>query len=1042
MVKVIHNAVAGRRRYKITGLYRREGLKEHLERELIVNGEIRSVSASTVTGTLLVLFDPRVNPFRIKELVRELVLQYSADIAESLDEWEKAARKKASLHVTVLGFFRQLRSESPAKVRDKEPRRPKVPLQEGVAVAVPTSTPWHLMSREEVLAEIESSVEGLTEEGIARSVSRFGRNEVPQPEMRSKLAMFLGQFNSVPVWMLGVGAALSLVSGGMADAVAIMVVVVINAIIGFATEDDAERTINSLKELVSPSAVVMRAGEAARIRAEDVCVGDILVLRPGEYVPADARLVEASHLTADESVLTGESLPAEKTVDVLQGNDIPLGSRSNMVYGGTLITGGQGLAAVVEIGKSSEIGRIQSLVSEATAPATPVEKQLDRVGNQLVVLSSVVCGVVFLVGLLRGTGFVEMLKTAISLAVAAVPEGLPAVATTTLALGIKDMRRHKVLFRNLDAVCTIGSVQTICLDKTGTLTLNRMEVTQVVCGMQVMAFNEAGFRSETERSINPFANEELLRTIHIAVLCNESDVDYRDGRHVINGSPTENALVQMAITVGVDVREVRSKYPRQETRYRAESRLYMSTLHGSGENGTFVAMKGSPFEVLSKCEYHIKNGEKQTLCEDDRSWIESQNENLAGGGSRVLGVAYGIRHDNGNNDSSVEMVWLGLIGMADPIREGVRESMQAFHRAGLNTVMITGDQSATAYAVGTELGLNNGRPLKILDSEDLGSSDPELMKSLCADVNVFARVSPSHKLQIVQSLQSTGRVVAMTGDGINDGPALKAADVGIAMGRGGTDLARDVADVVLEQDDLETLIVALSDGRTIYNNIRKTLHYLLATNLSEILVMFVAGALGLGHPLNAMQLLWINLVSDIFPGLALAMEPPEPDVLRQPPRDPDEPIVRRGDYSRIAFEGTAITFSSLAAYGYGLLTCGRGATAGTVAFQSLTTSQILHALSCRSDKPTIFGPNALQPNKYLTLAVFGSLGIQFITQLVPPLRRLLGLAPLGVVDAAVVGAASVVPLLITEMSKNPGRLTSRNQRSQQPRSYGTAIDGG
>jgi Ca2+-transporting ATPase len=336
----------------------------------------------------------------------------------------------------------------------------------------------------------------------------------------------------------------------------------------------------------------------------------------------------------------------------------------------------------------------------------------------------------------------------------------------------------------------------------------------------------------------------------------------------------------------------------------------------------------------------------------------------------------------------------------------------------MDTVMITGDQSATAYAVGSELGLSNGRPLQILDSEELGTASPELIKSLCTGANVFARVTPSHKLQIVQSLQSTGKVVAMTGDGINDGPALKAADVGIAMGRGGTDLARDVADVVLEQDDLETLIIALSDGRTIYNNIRKTLHYLLATNSSEILIMLVSGALGMGHPLNAMQLLWINLVSDIFPGLALAMEPPEPDVLSRPPRDPQEPIVKPEDYSRIAFEGVAMTVSSLAAYVYALLKYGRGPKAGTAAFQSLTTAQILHALTCRSDKHTIFEKDALPPNKYLNLAVFGSLGLQLVTQVVPPVRRLLGLTPLGPADLAVVAATSLVPLLVTEMSKN------------------------
>jgi Ca2+-transporting ATPase len=443
----------------------------------------------------------------------------------------------------------------------------------------------------------------------------------------------------------------------------------------------------------------------------------------------------------------------------------------------------------------------------------------------------------------------------------------------------------------------------------------------------------------------------------------------------------------------------------------------MNTLHHWGEAARINAFKGTPQEVLAMCEAQLRDGARMPLTEDDRDTIEAENERMAGDALRVLGVAYSIqgREEESNNGNG--LTWLGLIGMADPIRDRVKESIAAFHKAGLETVMITGDQSPTAYAVGQELNLSNGKPLEILDSSHLNQTDPSVIKALSKQVHVFARVSPSHKLQIVQALQTSGKVVAMTGDGINDGPALKAADIGVAMGRTGTDVAREVADVVLEGDDLETLIIAVRDGRTIYENIRKALHYLLATNFSEILVMFVAAAFGLGYPLNAIQLLWINLLSDIFPGLALALEEPDPDVLNKPPRDPYEPIVRSEDFGRIAFEGGAISAASLAAYGYGIARYGMGPQAGTIAFQSLTIGQILHAFSCRSENRSLFTSQKMPPNNYLNLAVFGSLGLQALAQLVPGLRSLLGIAQITALDAAVIGGAAVAPLLINELTK-------------------------
>lgn len=865
---------------------------------------------------------------------------------------------------------------------------------------------------------------GLSPEGALESRRKFGRNVIPESAARSGLGIFVDQFKSLPVGMLAVAAAVSVATGGVADAAVILSVVVINAVVGYLTEAEAERTIHSLKKLVQPSALVCRSGNVQEISAEDVLVGDLLVLRPGVYVTADARLLEANHLSVDESVLTGESLLVIKASAPLSSVELPLGDRVNMVYAGTLVTGGQGIGVVVATGVFSEMGRIQALVTEAESPETPVERQLSVVGNQLVIISTMVCGLVFLLGLLRGGGFLQQLKTAISLAVAAVPEGLPAVATTTLALGVKDMRRHQVLIRDLDSVCTLGSVQTICLDKTGTLTLNRMSVVRMLCGDTVVEVKDGRFESP-EGDVNPFTTDELLRTLHICVLCNETQLAQENGAFVLNGSPTENALVELALAAGIDVQELRQRYPRLETNYRTEDRLFMSTNHQSG-HGTLFALKGSPLDVLGLCSKQIKEGNTVALEDVDRDWIEKQNEIMAGNALRVLGVAYRNR-EHGREDSIDDqehceddlngLIWLGLVGMADPIRDGVRESIAAFHRAGLETVMITGDQSATAYAVGNELRLNNGNALKVLDSTHLSESDESVVRALSRDVNVFSRVSPSHKLQIVRALQSAGKVVAMTGDGINDGPALKAADVGIAMGNAGTDVAREVADVVLEEDDLETLIVALSGGRTIYNNIRKALRFLLATNMSEIMVMALAGAAGLGFPLNAMQLLWINLVSDVFPGIASALEPPEPDVLSTPPRDPQEPILRREDFGRITFDAGLMSAGSLAAYAYGIARYGAGPAAGTLAFQSLTVSQTLHALTCRSETHSVFDREKLPPNRYLTAAVVGTLGLQVLVQFIPGLRGLLGLTPLGVADGMVIAGTALIPQFITEMRK-------------------------
>ncbi|HVO96031.1 MAG TPA: cation-transporting P-type ATPase, partial [Terriglobales bacterium] len=696
---------------------------------------------------------------------------------------------------------------------------------------------------------------------------------------------------------------------------------------------------------------------------------------------------------------------------------VPLGDRSNMVFMGTLVTGGTGIAVVVATGRFTEMGHIQFLVGDARPPPTPMEKQLDRMGTQLVYICGGICALVFGIGVLRGIPLMQMLQSAISLAVAAVPEGLPAVATTTLAIGIHNMRRHQVLIRRLEAVETLGAVQALCLDKTGTLTLNQMSVVTIYAGTNRFSVEDGGlFCNGT--AVEPARYEELVRLMQVGVLCTESEIISSDGKFTIKGSSTESALFQLASDAGIDLQNLFHTYPIVKVRERAEKQNYMVTLHNSEIEGRFLAIKGNPEEVLALCSRQMVGGAIVSLTDEDAERVHVENELMAANALRVLGMAYSAVDGAADGfESDDGFIWLGMTGMADPLRKGVKELISTFHRAGIDTIMITGDQSLTAHAIGKELGLSRFGEIEILDSTHLNDIQPEVMEALAQKVNVFARVSPANKLQIVQSMQRGGRVVAMTGDGINDGPALKAADIGIAMGKNGTPVAREVADVILEDDNLETMAEAISHGRTIYGNIRKSIRYLLATNFSEIMVMGVALGAGMGQPLSTRQLLWINLISDIFPGLALAMEAPEPDVLNRPPRDPNDPIIKTADFKRITFESGTIAAASLGAYGYGLARYGMGAQAGTIGFMSLTMAQLLHAVSCRSERHSVFDRENLPSNPYLNTALGFSVGLQVLTMVIPGLRTFLGMAPIGLLDAAIIGGAAVLPLAVNEATK-------------------------
>ncbi|MFH2067529.1 MAG: HAD-IC family P-type ATPase [Pseudomonadota bacterium] len=1017
-IEALHTAVEGRARFKIQGLSNSIPLKQLLEIRLNKQKDIVSASASAVTGNLLISYNSGNTPRTIARLIEKILKETRRDLDQMASEMTASK---------ILPALSAPETPVPAiRLTEKTFRIPFALPPAGGKEAYP---PWHLLHRDEVPAMLQTDIQcGLTHSIIPDLRKQYGANTLPEASRRSGWQIFFEQINSLPVYLLGAAAGVSILTGGILDAAIIGGVVLANAAIGYVTETKAEKTISSLKNMVRPLAEVIRDGETITISSEDVVIGDILILKPGFYVPADCRIIKSAHLSIDESMLTGESLPASKSSRILKGDYIPLADRTNMAYMGTLITGGQGIAVATATGPLTEIGRLQIMMQDTVAPETPIERQLGRMGDQLVLMCGAVCGLVFLMGFLRGHGFLQMLRTAISLAAAAVPEGLPAAATINFALGINRMRNHQVLIRHLGAVETLGAVQTICLDKTGTITQNKMTVQKIVAGNKQISIEKQRFILGTE-PIDPLTFKDLECLIAACFLCNESKINgvSPDGEYELLGTATENALIWMAIHAGVDIHQFQKNYRRMKINHRAENRLFMSTLHTDGKGQRILSVKGSPADVLAMCDHRMMNDQVVPLPPEDCLSIEMENERIAGEGLRVLGVAFRPLEPE-EETSETNLIWLGLVGMSDPIRDGVKELIEKFHRAGMNTVMITGDQSSTAYAVANKLRISGDDPLEILDSSQLSIIDPETLKALAKKAHVYARVSPAHKLQIVQALQSAGKIVAMTGDGMNDGPALKAADLGIAMGESGTDVARDVADVILQTDNLEALTFALGDGRNIYTNIRKSVHFFLATNISEILLMFTAMGMNIGFPLNVMQLLWINIISDIFPGLALSMEAPEPGIMERPPRDPKAPLFSGSDYRKMAVESSFITAGALSAYGYGILRYGMGASASSLAFQSLTIGQLLHAISCRSETESLFSKKKIPPNAYLRWAIGGSMALQVMTMVFPPLRQLLGVTRLSLIDTAVIFGSSIAPLFLNEITKK--RYQPQNHRNQ------------
>jgi Ca2+-transporting ATPase len=863
-----------------------------------------------------------------------------------------------------------------------------------------------------LLKELHANIEGLDSRDAADRLERQGPNEIRDVTARSDFEILADQFKSVPVALLAGSGALALATRAVGDAAAIGTVLAANGAIGYVTERRAEQTVSALRKLAPRSATVLRDGEEVSVPAREIVVGDMLVLKPGDQIPADARVIESHRLSSNEAPLTGESLPVRKEAIDSLPLATPLGERRNMLHMGTVISGGTGRALVVATAERTALGSIRALAQTAETPRTRMQEELDGLGKRLAIGASGLCIGLFAVGLLRGRPALPLLRTAVSLGVAAIPEGLPTVATSLLAAGIRTLQKRNVYARRLDAIENLGAVDVVGFDKTGTLTQNRMSVASFVLGTRRFAFSEP-------RDNDPELPADWMR---VCALCNDVEQTKDNGWQ---GSATEIALIELVTAHGADVAGLRARHRRLDIKQRSEHHPYMVTLHGATRGESIVAMKGRPAEVLERCSHWFDGRRVGPLTAPQRKRLLGENETLAALGQRVLALA--IKRQKGRKlGATGGLTWLGLVGLSDPLRPGIAESIARFRAAGIRTVMLTGDQLGTAQAVAREIGLNGEQ--HVADAGALPEDARQLGEAVERSTG-FARSSPAMKLQIIRALQSKGHVVAMTGDGINDGPALKTADVGVAMGASGTDFAQAMSDLVLQDDHPDGLLAAIAEGRTSYLNVKKAVRYLVSTNVSELGLMGLSVVAGLPDPLDPLALLWTNLITDVSPAIALGLEPPEPDILQRPPFPRTSGLLTARDWKTVAIDGSMMTAAAMAAFLYGLARYGPTPRARTLAFMTLTSSQLLYALSARSEAPLkLFGRGRLRRNPWLTGTVVVSLGAQAATVLFPPLRGLLRTTPIGVVDAAVIAACATTPTLAREALK---RMRRRPEASPQ-----------
>ena len=884
---------------------------------------------------------------------------------------------------------------------------------------------WHLDVEYAIKALGSDSSSGLSSQEASIRLKKYGPNQLKEAKKYSALSIFFGQFEDFIVWVL-IGAAV--VSGFLqewVDALAIIAIVILNAVLGFIQEYRAEKSLAALKKLSSPTSKVIRDGRREVIASAQLVPGDIIELEAGDNVPADGRVTWlTSNFGAQEASLTGESTPVMKTVLALEEKDILLGDRANMVYMGTSVFSGKARAAVTETGMATELGKIAGMIQQIERESTPLQKKLEQFGKWIVYLCFVLVGIIFLLGWLRGGKIIDVSLTAVSLAVAAIPEGLPAVVTIALALGVQRMVKRHALIRKLPSVETLGCATVICSDKTGTLTKNEMTVQAIFAGGQLFKITGIGYAPKGEflldgKTVNPGDYPQLNNALSSGVLCNGAELIEDKGNYRIVGDPTEGAILTAAGKAGIWKEKQEKKFSFvEEIPFDSERKKMTIVRRHTDRLVAFV--KGAPDVLLEDCVNVEIKGVSRGLTREDKESILEVNNDLAAQAMRVLAVA--CRQLDSNVDKyhaqliEKELTFVGLIAMIDPPREEVKQAIQECTGAGIKTVMITGDHKNTAVAIARQLGFFKQDSLA-LSGEELDRLSEEEFKKNVERIPVYARVSPEHKLRIVRAWRARNQVVAMTGDGVNDAPAVKEADIGVAMGITGTDVTKEVSDMVITDDNFASIVAAVEEGRGVYDNIRKFVHYLLSCNAGEILVMFVSSLVGLPAPLIPVQILWVNLVTDGLPALALGVEPVDPNIMERPPRPPNQPVVTIRRAFLMLAQGSFIAMCSLLAFTLVLFVEKEGISrARTAAFIVLSCSQLFHSFNCRNFTESLFKIGVFSNGK-LVLANGVSFLLQMVVVYVPFLQKVFKTEALGVFDWFLVIIISSFPLWAMEVFK-------------------------
>ena len=854
----------------------------------------------------------------------------------------------------------------------------------------------HSRTIRECVKELNTSLSGgLSSEEAEKRLKRDGPNRLAEQKKKSILLCFLAQFKDFMVIVLIIAAIVSFFTemysgGGFMDSIIIIAIVVLNAVIGVVQESKAEKAIEALKQLTAPHCIVKRDGHYIDIEADRLAVGDIIRLTQGNMVPADCRITEAHALKASEANLTGESVPVDKLAEGVLPEDTPLGERCNMLYMGTSIAMGRCDAVVCATGMRSEMGNIADMLASSQNEDTPLQQKLNHTGKLLGIGALFICFAIFIMGLIRHLPFFDMFMTSVSLAVAAIPEGLPAIVTIVLAIGTKKMAERRAVVRKLPAVEALGSASVICSDKTGTLTQNKMQVTEI---------------SSKDRQL----------TLTLMALCNDSELDENN---MAKGEPTENALVEAAQAEGLNKNDLDSLYPRIDE-YPFDSALKrMTTVHRYNGSNRCIT-KGAPEHILLLCTHYLAEGKTAPITEEVRQRILAASNSMCGRALRVLAVAYKDMPSacNGREHAEYALTFCGLAGLLDPPRPEVRGAVEQCRSAGIRPVMITGDNTATASAIASKTGILRQGDI-VLSGVELDRLSDEQLNSVIGNCSVFARVTPAHKVRIVKVLRSKGEIVAMTGDGINDAPALKAADIGCAMGITGTDVAKGAADIVLTDDNFATIVAAVHEGRNIYENIKKAVHFLLSSNIGEIITIFAAMVIGFAAPLAPIQLLWVNLVTDSLPAIALGLDPCDEDIMLRPPKK-DISLFSKELWAKIALEGAMIGMLALLAFAVGSVIYDNITVGRTMAFAVLSISQLVHAFNMRSEH-SLFDINPLG-NKYLAGSFIAGSLMQVAVIQIPAAAAVFMVTPLGSIQWLCVILLCIMPIVIVELEKRLSR---------------------